>query len=119
MARSDLTVTVVPAWGDGLADAGFEAADQANGNAFAIGKPTVVLVNNGSGGPINVTINLPASRYTAQDAATKVTAVADGDIGVFLLLPGLHKQSDDKAWIDYSDDTSVTVAACELTKTPL
>jgi len=118
MARSDLTVTTVPAWGDGLADAGFEAVDQPNGDAFVIEKPTVVLFNNGSGGSLTVTLNLPASRHTANDAVTKTFAVANGDIGVAVLDPALYIQSDGKAWLDYSTGSSVTVAVCEITATP-
>ena len=118
MARSSLTVTTMPAWGDGLADAGFEAADQSNGNDFALNAPCVVLINNGSGGSLTVTLNLPASRHTANDAQTKTFAVADGDIGVCRLEPDLYRQADYKGWIDWSTDTSVTVAVCQETPTP-
>lgn len=118
MARTSLTVTEIPSWGDGLADAGFEAADQSNGNDFTIEKSTVVLVNNGSGGNLTVTLNLPASRHTANDAATKTFVIANGDIGVCMLFPSLYRQSDGKAWLDWSTDTSVTVAVCEIQETP-
>ncbi|MFH1602463.1 MAG: hypothetical protein ABIH03_00975, partial [Pseudomonadota bacterium] len=97
---------------------GFESVDNANGNDFVITKPTLVAVLNSSGGAaLTVTISLPASRHTAEAATTKTAAVADTKIGLFLLLPDLHKQSDGKAWIDFSAATA-TVAVAELTHTP-
>ena len=118
MARSVLTVTTVPAWGDGLLDAGFEAVDDGNGDEFDISKDTVVLVLNSSGGAaLTVTLTLPASNFTAQEIITKTAEIADTKIGVFKLPPDLYKQSNGRAFLDYSAGTA-TVAVCELTDTP-
>lgn len=116
--RSTLTVAVVPNWGEDLTDAAFESVDEPNGDEFAIEKPTLMLVLNGSGGAAHtVTVMLPASRYTAQVATSKDVVIADGKIGVMLLLPDLHKQSDGNVYIDYSASTA-TIALLELTQTP-
>jgi hypothetical protein len=116
--RSTLAVTTIPAWGDGLVDAGFETVDQTNGDEFAIVGPTVILILNGSGGAaLTVTLNLPASRHTANDARTKTFEIADTKIGVVKLDPGLYKQSDGNVYLDYSAGTA-TVAVCTVTPTP-
>jgi len=118
MARSTLTVAVVPAWAEDLTDADFEAVDNVNGDEFAIEKPTLMLVLNSSGGAAHtVTVSIPASRHTANVATTKTVVIADTKIGAMLLLPDLHKQSDGNAYIDYSAATA-TIALLELTQTP-
>lgn len=118
MARSTITIAAVPAWGEDLTDCAFESVDNANGDEFAIEKPTLMLVLNSSGGAaLTVTVSIPASRHTAQVATTKTVVIADTKIGAMLLLPDLHKQSDGNAYIDYSAGTA-TIALLELTHTP-
>ena len=118
MPYTALTVTTSPAWGAGLADAGFEAVDQANGNNFTNDGRTVLLVNNGSGADLDVTINAPAGPHTVNKAQTKVLTIANGDIGV--LGPFAPEIFDNAGVVevDWESGTSVTAAAVKLAQTP-
>lgn len=120
MARTTLSAVVSPAFGDGVADTSAEAVDNANGNDFANDGKTVMVVENGSGGSLTVTLSLPAGPKTANEAITKTLAVADGKeahFGPFQL--SLYNQSNGRVNVDWSTGTSVTAAIIQQTRTPV
>lgn len=118
-ARSVLTVTTSPAFGAGLADAGFESVDNTNGDEFDNNGNTVLLVSNGSGGPLTVTITTPAGIRSVNEIVTKSLVVADGDVGFAGPFPqAIFNQTTGRVYLDWSTGTTVTAAVVKMDATP-
>ena len=118
MARTALSKVTASSYGDGVADAGFEAVDQPNGNSFVNTGKTILIVTR-SGGAVTPTFALSASKYTANDAITKTpnTPIADGNYGIYGPFPTAIYGATVN--VDYDTGTSVTAAVIELEDTPL
>jgi hypothetical protein len=110
MPRSDLTVQqiartgIVPSY----------AAANALGNSIPNDGQVFVHIKNGAGAPINVTVLVPAL-VDSMAITARVVAVANGSekmIGPFP--PGIFNQPDGKVYVDYSSETTITVAAIRL-----
>lgn len=120
MPATTFTKVTAVNFADGVVDVGFEAVDQANNNDFANTGKEVLLVNNGSGGDLNVTFpSVPASKYTINDALTKTPLgpIANGDIGFYGPFPtAIYGNTVEVA---YDTGTSVTAAVVTMQDTPL
>lgn len=95
----------------------FTAANVA-GHSIPGGGDTLLLVNNASGSPINVTVQTPATEGTAGLAvAEQIVAVAAGTIATIgRFNPTLYDRPSGGSdpglvYVDFSAVTSVTVAA--------
>jgi phage repressor protein C with HTH and peptisase S24 domain len=110
MARTALTVQKVGYTGTTLS---FEAAN-ADGEKVAVKGGTYLYVKNGGGSGITVTINGATSQYGTEYADRTIT-VSNGSEELFLVgRPQVVGQdADGMAYVDFSDVTSVTVAAFE------
>ena len=81
---------------------------------------TVVLVKNGSGAPINVTVaavqtQRPADgNFPAQTVADQVVSVAAGATAALGPFPAAFNNSSGQLAVSYSATTTVTVAALEV-----
>ena len=77
-----------------------------------------MLVKNGSGGNVNLTYSVGATKYTLNDAVTKTPAgpVAAGDTGFYGPFP--QAQYGATVNLDWDTDTSITVAVVETLSTP-
>lgn len=112
-------LTVVNTTGAGI-DPGFVAAAAAQTARNAKAR-TLVIVNNGSGGSINVTIPVnagsaarPASGiYPAQTVADMVVAVPAGAIRVIGPVPLVYNDASNNIAINYSATATVTTAVIE------
>lgn len=86
-------------------------AASGGGDKIAVSSDTVLLVRNGGGGSIDVTIAVPGDEY-GQARPDIVKAVAAGAFAVFGPFPADLADPDDRlVHISYSGVTSVTVAA--------
>jgi hypothetical protein len=84
--------------------------DAANNHDFINNGNTVLIVKNGGGSSINVTVKFGSDKFGR--TGTRVVAVAASEekvIGPFV--PELYNQSDGKVQFDLSAATSVTIAA--------
>ena len=118
-----LTVSDAQPFGEGLADVGFEAVDNANGNSIPADGRTRLVVSNASGGNLTITVTAPANSRTANEGLTKTQTVANGDtayMGPFR--PDVFGQPSGAdaglTLIDWSTGTSVTCAAIRELPTP-
>lgn len=105
---ADLAVQAVPA--SGLSPS-FAAASGGGDKAY-VAPRRVLLVKNGSGSSINVTMTTPGN-VSGVSIADPVLAVADGATGVIPLI-SIYRGTDGNASIAYSAATSVTVALLQL-----
>ena len=112
MARTDLTVQVAartgltPAW----------VAPNVAGNMFLNDGKTFLEVKNASGSPITVTLNIPALVDGAAVVAPTVSIPATtGDKIIGPFPANIYNQSDGKVYVDFSAQTSVTIAAVQVT----
>lgn len=86
----------------------------AGGDVVPVDAQTVLLVNNGSGASINVTIVTPGTEGGLA-IADRVVAVAAGAIEAIGPFGGMYKDSvTDGADVSYSATASVTVAALAI-----
>lgn len=115
MPRTALSTVTAAAYGAGVADASFESADQSNGNSVANDGRTDLIITNGSGGNLTVTATMEANKHTANNATTKTLTISNGDTGVMGPFPVKHYTTT--LAIDWSTDTSVTVAAVKRAET--
>jgi hypothetical protein len=120
MPVTALTKTTAAAWAYGIADAGFQAVDQANSNNFVNTGKTIFLLTR-SGGSVNPTFAaIPASKYNMNGAPTTytpATPVTTGKIGVYGPFPTAIYGTT--VQVGYDTGTSVTAAVVELPDTPL
>lgn len=90
------------------------AAANVDGNQFANDGRMFLRVVNGSGAPINVTIQTPGT-VEGLAIAERVVSVTNGetrDIGPFA--PNIYNQSDGMVYVDYAAVGSLTVAVLRL-----
>lgn len=89
------------------------ALDGVNGHQFTYTGKRKLIVNNGSGGSINVTIPTPASADVDGLAVPdRVVAVAAGKIAVIRDFASAV-QADGKVYVDFSSVTTVTGVVLE------
>lgn len=108
MPETSLTVVTTAGYGEGIADIGYEAADQANGNDFVNTGAERLTINNASGGNVTCTVTVPASGETFNEAGTKaitVAAAGTGSLGPFP--PRIYGSP---VVISWDVDTSITIA---------
>lgn len=120
MTATALTKVTAAGFGDGVADAGFQAADNANDNSFVNTGKTLLLVTR-SGGTVNVTFKLVGpNKHTLNDTLTQTPsggAVTTGKIGVFGPFPtAIYGPT---VTVGYDTGTNVTAAVVELADTPI
>lgn len=111
MAREALTPITTSRSGVALA----YTAAIADGHSFAnSGQDVVLFVKNGSGAPVNVTVDIPkvVDGVAMTDLVVAVAAGATRIIGPFP--KGLYNQSGNVVHVDYSATASVEVAAVKL-----
>lgn len=112
MARTDLTVqssgrlTV-------LTNPTQNAADSANGNSFDnTGINVILYVNNGSGGNVDLTVDIPDT-FEGEERPNKTYTLADGSRTVIGPFNTTYNQTDNsltnRVLLDWDIDTSVTV----------
>lgn len=120
MPATALTKVTASKFGDGVADAGFQAVDNGNGNNFVNTGRTILLVTR-SGGTVNVTFtSVGPNKHTLNDTLTQTPAggaVTAGKIGVFGPFPTAIYGGT--VTIGYDTGTNVTAAVVELEDTPL
>lgn len=114
MARTDLTVQQVAR--PGLNPA-YTAGNGSGGHSIPNDGRVFIHVKNGSGAPINATLQTPVTvddqaALAVSDLVVAVPASGERMIGPFP--PALYNQSDGKVYLDFSAVTSVTVAALRL-----
>lgn len=71
----------------------------------------ILLVTNGGGGSINVTVSDPGATAVGNSGTAAAQAVANGTTGRFRILPGNVSVSTGLATVTYSGTTSVTYEA--------
>lgn len=121
MANTLVASQTAGAFNAGILNTVFSSADGTNGNSFVNTGRTVLLVNNGSGGSINVVFAIPSSPRTlnGQVGSTQTKAVPAGDIGFFGTFdPGAFTNNSGLVNISFSSATSVTIAVVELALSP-
>jgi hypothetical protein len=115
MARANVTAQAVGAAGLSLTMTGPAVAP--DGDRVPLGANTFLVVRNGSGAPINVTVDttLTADGLVVPD---RVLAVAAGAVGMVPLDPQLYAQTSGAdagyGYVDYSAVTTVTRAVVRL-----
>lgn len=119
MSRTALSATTLAAYGGGSATAA-TAVDNSNGNTFPNDGHTFLVVKNGSGGSLTVTVTGATTADRSFGATlSKTYSVANGAtwlIGPFAV--GAFNQSDGTVYVDWSTGTSVTCGACTYVPTP-
>jgi hypothetical protein len=85
-------------------------AAAAAGDTAPVGAGYNLLVNNASGGSINVTLVVPGNLVTGDAFPDKVVAVAAGQLRAIPLLDVYADPSDGQARVNYSATASVTRA---------
>lgn len=91
------------------------AAASGGGDKVDAGQHTALLVTNGSGGSINVTVAVPGNTKYGVAEPDLVVAVAAGATKLIGPLPvDLEDDTDRLIHVSYSAATSVTVAAIEI-----
>lgn len=111
MARTNITPQTPAVTGTVVT---LEAANVA-GNSVFLGVPGVkrlLVVLNGSGGAITITMGTPG-KVAGLDIADRTVVVAAG-AREYILLDDVLRRSDDYAYVDYSAVTSVTVAVISV-----
>lgn len=110
MARGDLTVQDVERSG---LEPSYTAAN-ADGDSFKNNGRVVLHAKNGSGAPITATIQTPGTvdGLAVSDRTVAIPAGEERIMGVFP--PADYNQSNGEVYVDYSDVTSLTVAALRI-----
>ena len=119
MPRTALTKVTSVNYADGIADLGFQAADQANGNSFVnTGKTTLIVTR--SDGTVNITFSVGPNGRTINDTVTKTPSGGVVTIGNYAHFGDFRTEIyGNTVNIDYDTDTNVTVAVIEQEPTPL
>jgi hypothetical protein len=117
MARTSLTVVKTAAYGAGVADVGFEAVDQPNGNVVDNRSGRLrLLIANASAGTVTCTVKTKAGPLSVGEVVSKTLTVAaakTGFMGPFD--PSIYEQADGTVLVDWDVGTSITVAAVDST----
>lgn len=118
MPATALTKVTALGFGDGVADAGFQAVDQPNGNTFVNTGRTILIVTR-AGGTVNVSFTVGPNKHTLNDTLTQTPAggaITNGKYGVFMFPTAIYGAT---VTVGYDTGTSVTAAVVELADTPL
>lgn len=87
------------------------------GSIVDVGNNLTLVVRNGSGGSINVTMQTPAPTADGGTVTPVVLAIAAGSTGFISLAPGLYARpvapDAGRAYVDYSAITSVLVGVVQ------
>ena|SRR3990167_3538091 len=91
----------------------YEAA-YVDGNKFSNDGRMFLIVKNGAGAPITVTVQTPGTvdGLAVAEQTITVTNAEERMIGPFP--PGIYNQSDGMVYVDYSSVTTITVALLRL-----
>lgn len=88
-------------------------AASAGGDRAPVGDRLYLLVRNGSGGSVTVTLDATGQAFNATPVADTAVVVAAGATAIVPLLRAYRSESDGLAGISYSSPTSVTVAVIQ------
>lgn len=91
----------------------YAAVDAANGNQFQNDGRMFLLVKNGAGAPINVTITTPTT-VDGNVVADLVVAVTNGEQRMIGPFPPNLYNTDGYVYVDYSSGTTITAAVLRL-----
>ena len=84
------------------------------GDRAPVGNDLFLLIRNGSGSSVTVTLDATGEAFNATDVADTEIAVAAGAEAIVPLLRAYRSESDGMAGISYSSATSVTVAVVQV-----
>lgn len=108
MART--TITAQAASASTPLTVAMAAVDAANGNQWVYTGRRRLLVHNGGGAPITLTLPTPAAVTVAGlDVPDRAVVIAAGGYA-YVVESGEAKQADGMVYADWSDGTSVTAA---------
>jgi hypothetical protein len=121
MPRTSLTVNSGAAYAGSVLDIAVAAVDQPNGNSFANTGLEKVIVVNGSGGSLTVTVAIPANQRSLGGLATSKTYSVSNSKTAILgpFDPSIFNQTTGVVNIDWSTGTSVTCSVVTHIPTPL
>jgi hypothetical protein len=110
---SAVVVTATALSRAGITDTLPTTPDGTNGNKIAFNPTMWVEVNNGSGSPITVTLDITriVDGQAVTDPTVTINAGVRKKIGPFT---DDYRQTDDYIWLTFSAVTSVTMAAFKL-----
>lgn len=112
MARTALTVLTSARFGGSILDIAPAAVNNTDGNFFSNTGSEKLVVVNGSGGSLTVTVALPSSYRSLDGLATAKTHVVLNSktavIGPFP--PDMYNQTNGVVNVDWSTGTSVTAS---------
>ena len=91
----------------------YAAVDASNGNQFQNDGHMFLLVKNGAGAPINVTITTPTT-VDGNAVADLVVAVTNGEQRMIGPFPPNLYNTDGYVYVDYSSGTTITAAVLRL-----
>jgi len=91
----------------------YAAVDASNGNQFQNDGRMFLLVKNGAGAPINVTITTPGA-VDGNAVADLVVAVTNGEQRMIGPFPPNLYNTDGYVYVDYSSGTTITAAVLRL-----
>lgn len=117
MPRTAITPSTAGGYGGGIVDIAAAAVDAPNGNSFQNTGVEKIIVTNGSGGALTVTVGIPASARSLQGLVTaKTYSIATGKTAI--LGPFDPSIFGTLATVDWSTGTSVTCAVVNHVGTP-
>lgn len=109
---SALTIVSLAKFSVGVADVGFEAADQSNGNSAANDGFTFLIIANADASSKTCTVTAVANNKNYNTAITKALTVAAGDTGIMGPFP--ESIFSTSLAISWDADTSTTIAAISV-----
>ena len=120
MPRVALTASTAAGWGGGILDITPTAVNTPDGNSFVNTGVEKIVVANGSGGTVTVTVAIPASARSLNGLITQKTyaiaATKTAVLGPFE--PSIFNQPTGFVHVDWSSGTSVTAAVVTHVPTP-
>lgn len=121
MARTSLTVQSTTAFGGGIDDVTFTAADATNDHSFLNTGRTFLIMKNDDASPHTATIPGVANSRTFNAAPSVTLTCGAGEICFYgPFLPNAFNQTDGVVHLDVAggQDTSVSFAAVTYVDTP-
>lgn len=89
------------------------AAASGGGDRAPVGERLYLLVRNGSGGSVTVTLDATGTAFNATAVADTAVVIAAAGEAIVPLLRAYRSESDGLAGVSYSSPTSVTVAVIQ------
>jgi hypothetical protein len=108
VARTALTPIKPTSAGTALTYSAVSAAAAPDGNYFEFDGSALLLVNNASGGSIDLTVDVPVS-VDGVAVADRVIACPAGAVTIFKP-NAAHRQANGQVHVNFSSATSVTAA---------